>query len=109
MTRRSVLEKFSAVWVIDVRAPTSDGRELALTRHTQPGSDLKRLIKRLKQTVPPQPSPKITATPGPPPSPRCSAGLQGAIGRAPLRYAANPRSQTRTATSISGSHSNATR
>ena len=56
-----MLEKFSAVWVIDVRAPTRDGRELALTRHTQPGSDLKRLIKRLKQTVPPQPSAKITA------------------------------------------------
>ena len=61
LTTRSVLEKFSAVQMIDVRIPTSDGRELALTRYTQPEPDLKLLIERLKLTLPAQPPPKITA------------------------------------------------
>lgn len=61
LTTRSVLEKFSAVQMIDVRIPTSDGRELALTRYTQPEPDLKLLLDRLKLTLPPQPPPKITA------------------------------------------------
>ena len=33
---RSALEKFAAVQMIDVHLPTTDGRELLLTRHTQP-------------------------------------------------------------------------
>lgn len=61
LTTRSVLEKFSAVQMIDVRIPTSDGRELALTRYTQPEPDLKLLIERLQLTLPAQPPPKITA------------------------------------------------
>ena len=61
LTTRSVLEKFSAVQMIDVRIPTSDGRELALTRYTQPEPDLKLLIDRLKLTLPAQLPPKITA------------------------------------------------
>ena len=61
LTTRSALEKFSAVQMIDVRIPTSDGREFALTRYTQPEPDLKLLIERLKLTLPAQPPPKITA------------------------------------------------
>ncbi len=61
LTARSVLEKFSAVQMIDVRIPTSDGRELALTRYTQPEPDLKLLLDRLKLVLPAQPPPKITA------------------------------------------------
>ena len=61
LTTRSVLEKFSAVLMIDVRIPTSDGRELALTRYTQPEPDLKLLLDRLKLVLPDQPPPKITA------------------------------------------------
>jgi hypothetical protein len=44
-----------------VRIPTTDGRELALTRYTQPEADLRLLLDRLKLTLPPQPPPKITA------------------------------------------------
>jgi hypothetical protein len=55
------LAKFSAVQMIDVRIPTSDGRELALTRYTQPEPDLKLLLERPKLALPPQPPPKITA------------------------------------------------
>jgi hypothetical protein len=54
---RSALEKFSAVQMIDVRIPTSDGRELALTRYTQPEPDQHLLLERLKLTVPAQPPP----------------------------------------------------
>ncbi|HEY1873236.1 MAG TPA: IS1634 family transposase [Steroidobacteraceae bacterium] len=61
LTPRSVLEKFSAVQMIDVHIPTNDGRELTLTRYTQPEAELRLLITRLKLTLPPQPPPKITA------------------------------------------------
>jgi Transposase DDE domain len=61
LTTRSVLEKFSAVQMIDVHIPTNDSRELTLTRYTQPEAELKLLITRLKLTLPPQPPPKITA------------------------------------------------
>ena len=61
LTARSVLEKFSAVQMIDVYIPTTDGRELALTRYTQPEPELKLLLERLYLALPPQPPPKITA------------------------------------------------
>jgi hypothetical protein len=34
LSTRSVLEKFSAVQMIDVRIPTTDARELLLSRYT---------------------------------------------------------------------------
>jgi hypothetical protein len=61
LTPRSVLEKFSAVQMIDVHVPTTDGRELTLTRYTQPEAELKLLLENLKLTLPAQPPPKITA------------------------------------------------
>ena len=48
LTARSVLEKFRAVQMIDVRILTSDGREFALTRCTQPEPGLKLLLERLR-------------------------------------------------------------
>src|SRR5215472_504862 len=36
LTPRSVLEKFAAMQMIDVHLPTTDGRELVLTRYTEP-------------------------------------------------------------------------
>ena len=62
LTTRSALEKFSAVQMIDVRIPTTDARELLLTRYTQPEAELQLLLERLKLTLPAQPPPKITAT-----------------------------------------------
>ena len=61
LTTRSALEKFSAVQMIDVHIPTNDGRELTLTRYTQPEPDLRLLLEQLKLLLPPQPPPKITA------------------------------------------------
>ena len=61
LTPRSVLEKFAAVKMIDVHLPTTDGREIILTRTTQPEPELKLLLDKLKLELPAQPLPKITA------------------------------------------------
>ena len=65
LTARSALEKFAAVQMIDVHLPTTDGRELLLTRYTQPEPELQLLIQQLKLSSPPQPRPRI-ATGQPP-------------------------------------------
>jgi hypothetical protein len=45
--------------MIDVHLPTTDGRELLLTRYTQPEPELRLLIQQLKLQLPPQPPPRI--------------------------------------------------
>jgi len=61
LTARSALQKFAAIQMIDVHLPTTDGREIVLTRYTQPEPELQLLIDRLRLTLPAQPPPKITA------------------------------------------------
>lgn len=61
LTPRAVLEKFAAVQMIDVYVPTTDGRELSLTRYTQPEAELKLLLEKLKLTLPAQSPPRISA------------------------------------------------
>jgi hypothetical protein len=65
LTARSALEKFAAVQMIDVHLPTTDGRELLLTRYTQPEPELRLLIQQLKINLPPQPPPRIASGPIP--------------------------------------------
>jgi transposase len=60
LTPRNVFEKFSAVQMIDLEIPTTDGRQLHLTRYTEPQADLKLLLEKLKLELPSQPPPKIT-------------------------------------------------
>src|SRR6266700_1234616 len=55
LTARSALDKFAAVQMIDVHLPTTDGREIRLTRYTHPEPELQLLIDRLKLRLPPQP------------------------------------------------------
>lgn len=62
LTARSALEKFAAVQMIDVCVPTNDGRELRLTRYTQPEAELQLLLSRMNLTLPAQPPPRITAS-----------------------------------------------
>jgi hypothetical protein len=62
LTPRAVLEKFSAMQMIDVHLPTTDGRTIILSRYTQPEADLQLLLKQLKLELPEQPPPKITAS-----------------------------------------------
>ncbi len=61
LTARSVLEKFATMQMLDVHIPTTDGRELSLTRYTQPEPQIKLLLEKLKLTLPAQAPPKITA------------------------------------------------
>ncbi len=63
LTPRSVLEKFAALQMIDLHVPTTDGRELLLTRYTEPEPDLMLLLDKLRLTLPAQPAPKITIQP----------------------------------------------
>jgi len=60
LTPRSLIEKLSAIQMIDVHVPTTDGRELVLTRYTEPEPDQRLLLGELRLELPAQPSPKIT-------------------------------------------------
>lgn len=61
LTARSVLEKMAGMQMIDVHLRTTDGREVILTRYTQPEPEQRLLLEQLKLTLPEQPPPKITA------------------------------------------------
>jgi transposase len=69
LTPRSAIEKFAAVQMIDLHIPTTDGRELLLTRYTEPEPELALLLDKLKFILPAQPEPKISAAQTAPPSP----------------------------------------
>jgi transposase len=62
LTARSALEKFAAVQMIDVYLPTTDRRELLLTRYTEPERELRLLIQQLRLELPP---PRITTSNAP--------------------------------------------
>ena len=61
ITPREVLAKFKTMQMVDVRIPTTDGRELVLPRYTQPEAEHRMLLEQLRLTLPEQPPPKITA------------------------------------------------
>lgn len=61
LTPRAVIEKFKALQMVDVKLPTSDGRELTLSRYTQPEPELRMLLEQLHLELPSQPPPKISA------------------------------------------------
>jgi hypothetical protein len=65
LTPRCVLEKFAAVQMIDMHLPTTDGRELLLTRYIEPEPELRLSLNKLKLELPVQPPPKITTAPAP--------------------------------------------
>jgi transposase len=69
LTPRSAIEKFAAVQMIDLHIPTTDGRELLLTRYTEPEPELALLLDKLKFVLPAQPEPKISAAQIAPSSP----------------------------------------
>ena len=66
LTPRSAIEKFTAMQMIDLHVPTTDGCELLLTRHTEPEPELKLLLGKLKLTLPAQPLPRLLDPPAPP-------------------------------------------
>ena len=56
---RTVLEKIATIQLLDVRVPTTDGRELLLVRRTEPDREITLLLHQLGLTLPAQPPPKI--------------------------------------------------
>ena len=61
LTPRSVLEKFSAMQMIDIHLPTTDGRKIIMSRYTQPKPELQILLQQLRLSLPKQPPPRVTA------------------------------------------------
>lgn len=59
LTPRAVLDKFSMIQMVDVHLPTTDGREIILTRTTNPEKDVQLLLERLKLEMPSQPAPRL--------------------------------------------------
>jgi len=62
LTPRGILEKLSAIQMVDVHLPTTDGRHLILPRYTQPDPDQQPLLQRLKLVLPQQPPPRIRSS-----------------------------------------------
>ena len=60
LTPRAILEKFSAMQMVDVHLPTTDHRLLVLPRYTQPDPDQRLLLAQLKLLLPKQPPPRIS-------------------------------------------------
>jgi hypothetical protein len=59
---RAVLEKFTAMQMVDVHLPTTNGRYLILPRYTQPDEDQRLLLSQMKMELSQQPPPKIIST-----------------------------------------------
>jgi len=65
LTPRSVFEQLSAIQMLDVHFPTTDGRTLIFQRYTMPTKTQKLLLEQMGLSLPPQSPPRIrsAATP----------------------------------------------
>ena len=61
LTPRSLLEQLSAIQMLDVHFPTTDGRTLIFNRYTTPNKIQKLLLAQLELELPPQSPPRITS------------------------------------------------
>src|SRR3974377_2428066 len=60
LTSRAVFDTLQAIQMVDVHLPTTDGREVILSRYTQPEPDAALLLQHLRLTVPPHPPPRVS-------------------------------------------------
>lgn len=60
LTARSILEQMKQLQMVDLTAPTTDGRWLLMSRFTQPNKTQALLLAQLQLPLPPQPKPHIT-------------------------------------------------
>ena len=60
LTPKAVLDKLGEIQMIDVHLPTADGREIKLSRYTQPTRDHQMLLNQMKLDLPSQPPPRIS-------------------------------------------------
>jgi len=63
LTPRAVLDKLAGIQMVDVHLPTTDGRQLILSRYSEPDADQHLLLAQLKLQLPRQSPPRIVATP----------------------------------------------
>ena len=61
LTPRSMLDKMTAMQMVDAHLPTTDGRTVVLSRYTEPETDQALLLRQLKMHLPAQPPPRITS------------------------------------------------
>ena len=61
LTVRAILEKLATIEMIDVELPTTDGREITLSRYTEPEGDVALLLNRMGLQLPGQSPPRIRA------------------------------------------------
>ena len=59
LTPRAALQSLSAIQMLEVHVPTSDGRTLIMPRHTEAEPQQKLILEKLNLTLPPQPPPRI--------------------------------------------------
>lgn len=69
-TSRSILEQMRTIQMIDVHIPTTDGRELRMSRYTTPEKAQQLMLAQLRLQLPSQPPPEISNN-----SKFCSADL----------------------------------
>jgi len=62
ITPREVLAKFKTMQMVDVHIPTTDARELILSRYTQPEPEHRLLLQGMRLQLPEQPPPKISTS-----------------------------------------------
>ena len=61
LTTAAILEKISAIQMIDVHLPTTDGRHIVMSRYTQPEKDVSLLLAQLGLAQPAQPPLRVYA------------------------------------------------
>lgn len=59
LTPRAALRSLSAIQMLEVQLPTTDGRVLVMPRYTEPEAQQNMILEALKLTLPPQPPPRI--------------------------------------------------
>ena len=62
LTPAEVIAQFKTMQMVDVHVPTTDGRELILSRYTQPEAAHRMLLDQLGLKLPKQPPPKVTTS-----------------------------------------------
>ena len=59
LSARRALESLSAIQMVEVHVPTTDGRTLVMPRYTEPEPQQQLILEKLNLTLPPQPPPRI--------------------------------------------------
>jgi len=65
LTPRAVLETLSGIRMLDGHVPLADGRELVMSRYTQPEAEHRLVLEKLGWDLPPQPPPRIRRSQAP--------------------------------------------